>query len=190
VLRVRHEAAWKMYTASRTALQVSTVDLPRGSAAHVAPPLKLPAALRRHASGGGSMQAAVNECYLWHGTKPEHVDSITRGGFNERLCSTGGYYGAGNYFADRCSKSDQYTTADRKGNYWLFLARVCLGHPLHLAVGKCLNNCRELQLVPGGKGGRRYDSVIGCPGAGGYTEYVTYKGVHAFPEFIILYKRV
>ena len=40
----------------------------------------------------------LNEVYLWHGTKEEHVDSIITTGFNERCCNLKGFYGAGIYF--------------------------------------------------------------------------------------------
>ena len=129
----------------------------------------------------------MNECYLFHGTKPALVHKITNAGFNERLCNTGGLLGAGNYFADSAHKSDAYAEEDAHGRCRIFLARVCLAHPLRLAAGARRVNTRELGEVPGARPGRRYDSLLGTPA--GDNEYVVYNGQRAFPEFLLTYRR-
>ena len=51
------------------------------------------------------LDSAANECFLWHGTHPDHVESIRSAGFDERLADDGGLYGKGVYFAE----SKRYT---------------------------------------------------------------------------------
>jgi hypothetical protein len=188
VERVRNKMAWDLYVAGRAKLEANLHDLPGGAASAVAPPplsACLPASMLR----GSRFHASVNECYLWHGTAKDSSESIASHGFNERLCSTEGFLGAGNYFADRSTKADQYAPADPQGMHRLFLARVCLGHPKRLPAGDQCPKTRELPLVPNGRSGRRYDCHIGTPGRHGYTEYVVYNGLQAFPEFVVTYKR-
>lgn len=57
---------------------------------------------------GYSLDAVTNQVVLFHGTKPALVKDICASGFNERLGSLNGLYGAGAYFAEQSSKSDQY----------------------------------------------------------------------------------
>ena len=46
------------------------------------------------------LDPAANECFLWHGTQPGHVEPIVSAGFDERVSSEGGLYGRGVYFAE------------------------------------------------------------------------------------------
>lgn len=50
--------------------------------------------------------SSINECYLWHGTKPGNVEVICRQGFDPRVGD--GMFGHGTYFAEKSSKSNQY----------------------------------------------------------------------------------
>eukprot|EP00960_Hanusia_phi_P001082 29725-Hanusia_phi.AAC.1 len=47
-----------------------------------------------------------NEVFLFHGTKPDLIDIIAEAGFDERVCSLEGLFGAGIYLAENSSKSD------------------------------------------------------------------------------------
>ena len=49
----------------------------------------------------------INEHYLFHGTRPEHVDSIVQGGFDCQR-GQGGMFGQGAYFCEMSTKADQY----------------------------------------------------------------------------------
>lgn len=49
----------------------------------------------------------VNEVYLFHGTSPQNAAIITRHGFDERVASMQGLYGAGTYFAEDSCKAHQ-----------------------------------------------------------------------------------
>ena len=126
----------------------------------------------------------ANECYLWHGTKPEIVDILCAEGFDERVCSLGGLFGAGAYFAEHCSKSDQYCTpmppGDRNGTFYIFLARVAMGKFYRT------NSARQNERrAPHG-----YDSVLGQVDHNKYREFIVYDGWQCFPEYLIEYRRV
>lgn len=53
------------------------------------------------------LQLDVGETLLLHGTRSEHLLSIIKHGFNERVAKRG-YFGYGTYFADDAGKADQY----------------------------------------------------------------------------------
>lgn len=107
--------------------------------------IKVPAVetlLAPRALGLGPPDEAVNECWLFHGTSPDHLVQILSTGLNERLASTG-LFGAGAYFCDRIEKADQYVTPDSgdanlsrmlfpEGHpggeiFYVFVARVTMG---------------------------------------------------------------
>eukprot|EP00913_Durusdinium_trenchii_P000068 g62.t1 len=56
--------------------------------------------------------APIGEKYLLHGTLPEHLLHILDQGFNDKLASSKGMFGAGAYFAEDPEKIDQYTRPD------------------------------------------------------------------------------
>jgi hypothetical protein len=190
VERIFNTFLWRSYDAERDHVQHSLADLPISRRAdRVQPPLvnTFPQAL--HGRGRG-FNAGITECYLWHGTAFEISYEIAREGFNERLCSTSGYFGAGNYFAEDPAKSDAYTKPRNNGaERTLILARVCLGHPLRLPPGEKRPQIRELDHVPGAARKRRFDSLIGNPTLSD-NEYVVYKGARVLPDFIVTYTRL
>merc|ERR1712137_1016008 len=57
------------------------------------------------------LKTELNEVMLFHGTKPETLSFIMQGGFDPSFGSMKGLFGAGNYFAENISKSDQYVTS-------------------------------------------------------------------------------
>eukprot|EP00939_MAST-03C_sp_MAST-3C-sp1_P003994 g3994.t1 len=71
----------------------------------------------------------ANEVMLFHGTSPDTVPLIFKGGFNERWGQFGGLFGAGQYFAELASKADQYCTKVNKDKnlYTMVMARVLMG---------------------------------------------------------------
>ena len=50
----------------------------------------------------------VNEHFLYHGLNASFIPGITKFGFDPRYCSLEGMFGAGLYFAEHSSKSNQY----------------------------------------------------------------------------------
>ncbi|KAF0978430.1 hypothetical protein FDP41_002250 [Naegleria fowleri] len=149
-----------------------------------------------------SLDASINEVYLWHGTKPEFVKKIAEHGFDERVSNLSGLFGAGIYFADYCSKSDQYCTPELSETsrdssnpkdhlYCMFLSRVVLGRQVHhVPHGQSLGNSRRPPDIPN-TNGRPYDSVIGKSNASSnaYTEFIVYDRTQCYPEFLIKYQR-
>jgi len=124
--------------------------------------------------------------YLWHGTKHHLVKTIEVNGFDERVCALDGLYGAGVYFAEKCSKSDQYATPAKKGGrYPLLPSRVMLGSP-HRTT-KTMRNTRR---PPGMRAqrSRPHDSIVAAVPKN-YREFIVYAKTQAYPEFLIEYIR-
>ena len=127
----------------------------------------------------------VNEVFLFHGTNPDVADKVIETYFEERLANLGGFYGAGAYFAEKSSKSDQYTSADSQGRHHMFVARVALGSHVKETKVHC-NNVRILGEIPGGSG-VRFSSLLDL--AGHVREFIVFDGGQAYPEFLITYER-
>ena len=133
----------------------------------------------------------ANEQMLFHGSPMIHA--IVESGFDERHSYIGGMFGAGVYFAENSSKSNQYvfgigggdgcTEHKDKSCYTcerqLLFCRVSLGKPYVIKSA-----CRMAHSPPG------HHSVVGRPSSCGlaYTEYVIYRGEQAYPEFRITYR--
>ena len=83
-----------------------------------------------------ALYADINEVYLFHGTSIEAAKGIAETGFRIDLAGSkaGKAFGAGAYFAERSTKSDEYTTPHAhtlgivsETHYAMLLCRVCLG---------------------------------------------------------------
>jgi hypothetical protein len=194
VTRVESPTPWRMYAAKREAMRndllrvrVPTIDTFCDRHA--------PSALR------AECDSTVNEKYMWHGTKPalddgtDLIEIIQKNGFDEHVGALGGFFGAGVYFAEDCSKSDQYCTPDSKGHYFLFLSRVMLGVPHNTDVA--MNGIRRPPVMDNRKWtvapGRTYDSVLADMRPRDpnfrFREFIIYKGSQAYPEYLIEYTR-
>jgi tankyrase len=120
-----------------------------------------------------------NERLLFHGSV--FTATICEKGFDERHAYIGGMFGAGIYFAENSSKSNQYIYGINGGTgcpkhkdkscqqcqRQLLLCRVCLGKSYFQ-----MSSNRLAHAPPG------HHSVIGRPSQGGliYPEYVIYRG--------------
>jgi len=142
----------------------------------------------------------ANEVLLFHGTKSNVTNFIIHQGFEPRIAKDEGLFGAGIYFAENSSKSDEYITPDLQNLCYLFLCRVAIGHPFTTTeplkirrppcrkgdIGLCLHD--------------RADSVLAeCERTGlpnvthylkRYREFVVYDGSQCYPEFLITFQRV
>ncbi len=124
--------------------------------------------------------SASNERLLFHGSP--YLQSIIEKGFDERHASVCGMFGAGIYFAENSSKSNQYIyglggnatgCSEHKMKQCercvrqLLLCRVTLGKSYFLFASN-----RLAHAPPG------HHSVCGRPSHGGltYPEYVVYRG--------------
>merc|ERR1719221_1243256 len=74
-----------------------------------------------------ALQASANEFLMFHGTKPEAADSIASEHFDMAFACKTGLFGAGLYFAESSSKSDEYVKPDGRGRFPIVICRVTLG---------------------------------------------------------------
>ncbi|BFY98557.1 hypothetical protein BsWGS_01597 [Bradybaena similaris] len=132
-----------------------------------------------------------NERHLFHGSP--FINAIVHKGFDERHAYIGGMFGAGIYFAENSSKSNQYvygigggtgcpTHKDRSCyicQRQLLLCRVTLG--------KSFLQFSAMKMAHAPPG---HHSVIGRPSTGGlnYAEYVVYRGEQAYPEYLLTFQ--
>ncbi|CAH2100652.1 unnamed protein product [Euphydryas editha] len=136
---------------------------------------------------------AHNERMLFHGSP--FINAIVQKGFDERHAYIGGMFGAGIYFAEHSSKSNQYVYGFGGGSgcpahkdrscylchRQMLLCRVTLGRAFQLA------SAMKMAHAPPG-----HHSVAGTPSHGGlcFPEYVVYRGEQAYPEYLITYQIV
>lgn len=64
--------------------------------------------LAEHPMTSPLLDPAVNEYWLFHGTKAENVDILIDKGYDNRVCSVHGMFGSGFYLAENSTKSNQY----------------------------------------------------------------------------------
>jgi len=134
-----------------------------------------------------------NERMLFHGSP--FLQAIAQKGFDERHAYIGGMFGAGIYFAEHSSKSNQYVYGIGGGTgcpqhkdrscyqcqRQLLLCRV--------ALGKSFLQFSAMKMAHSPPG---HHSVVGRPSVGGlsFPEYVVYRGEQAYPEYLITYQIV
>ncbi|XP_046709984.1 poly [ADP-ribose] polymerase tankyrase-2-like isoform X3 [Silurus meridionalis] len=132
-----------------------------------------------------------NERMLFHGSP--FVNAIIHKGFDERHAYIGGMFGAGIYFAENSSKSNQYVYGIGGGT----------GCPLHkdrscymcqrqllfcrVTLGKSFLQFSAMKMAHSPPG---HHSVSGRPSINGLAlaEYVIYRGEQAYPEYLITYQ--
>ncbi|XP_076060253.1 tankyrase isoform X2 [Oratosquilla oratoria] len=134
-----------------------------------------------------------NERMLFHGSP--FISAIVQKGFDERHAYIGGMFGAGIYFAEHSSKSNQYVYGIGGGTgcpahkdrscYSCFRQLVLC----RVALGKSFLQFSAMKMAHAPPG---HHSVVGRPSAGGlcYPEYVVYRGEQAYPEYLITYQIV
>ncbi|KAJ4919887.1 hypothetical protein JOQ06_018506 [Pogonophryne albipinna] len=123
-----------------------------------------------------------NERMLFHGSP--FINAIIHKGFDERHAYIGGMFGAGIYFAENSSKSNQYV-------YGIGGGTGCPTHKdrscylCHRQMLFCRFSAMKMAHAPPG-----HHSVIGRPSVNGlaYAEYVIYRGEQAYPEYLITYQ--
>ncbi|XP_067858576.1 poly [ADP-ribose] polymerase tankyrase-2 isoform X4 [Heptranchias perlo] len=134
-----------------------------------------------------------NERMLFHGSP--FVNAIIHKGFDERHAYIGGMFGAGIYFAENSSKSNQYVYGIGGGT----------GCPTHkdrscyichrqmvfcrVTLGKSFLQFSAMKMAHAPPG---HHSVTGRPSVNGLAlaEYVIYRGEQAYPEYLITYQIV
>uniref|UniRef100_A0A671M6N4 Poly [ADP-ribose] polymerase n=1 Tax=Sinocyclocheilus anshuiensis TaxID=1608454 RepID=A0A671M6N4_9TELE len=134
-----------------------------------------------------------NERMLFHGSP--FINAIIHKGFDERHAYIGGMFGAGIYFAENSSKSNQYVYGIGGGTGCpTHKDRSCyLCHRQMLfcrvTLGKSFLQFSAMKMAHAPPG---HHSVIGRPSVNGlaYAEYVIYRGEQAYPEYLINYQIV
>ena len=166
VLRIENGPLWAKYY-SRKQLMIKNAT--KSKFAHL--PAKT---MRQFASIFPNVQAnlAINEMFLFHGTREDAAFSIAKGGFDPTKASLAGLYGAGTYAADYSCKAMQYTP-DQDEIRVFVICRVLMG-----SAYPCT------QLLPYYKeppevNGKVFDSVHAEEGVSNdgqqiHNEYVTY----------------
>uniref|UniRef100_A0A672Q1G1 Poly [ADP-ribose] polymerase n=1 Tax=Sinocyclocheilus grahami TaxID=75366 RepID=A0A672Q1G1_SINGR len=123
------------------------------------------------------------------------INAIIHKGFDERHAYIGGMFGAGIYFAENSSKSNQYVYGIGGGTGCpTHKDRSCyLCHRQMLfcrvTLGKSFLQFSAMKMAHAPPG---HHSVIGRPSVNGlaYAEYVIYRGEQAYPEYLINYQIV
>ncbi|CAG0883067.1 unnamed protein product [Cyprideis torosa] len=138
-------------------------------------------------------QGHANERILFHGSP--FINAIVHKGFDERHAYIGGMFGAGIYFAENSSKSNQYVYGigggtgcpAHKDRSCYFCERPML--LCRVTLGKSFLQFSAMKMAHAPPG---HHSVIGRPSAGGlsFPEYVVYRGEQAYPEYLITYQIV
>jgi hypothetical protein len=112
VWRVENPRLWKEYASQRESVAVSLKQLQikynlpsRRCTTDLEPKLESFCDITTE-----SLQNAVNEVFLLHGTKPEVLLTILSNGLSDKF--SGGLFGEGIYLAETPTKNDQYTTID------------------------------------------------------------------------------
>ncbi|KHJ42648.1 Poly(ADP-ribose) polymerase catalytic domain protein [Trichuris suis] len=127
-----------------------------------------------------------NEKLLFHGSP--FVHAIVQKGFDERHAYIGGMFGAGIYFAEHSSKSNQYVHGIGGGTGCLAhkdkSCYVCLRYLLlcRVTLGKSFVHSASMKLAHAPPG---HHSILGRPSSTGlaYPEY-------AYPEYLVTYQIV
>ncbi|XP_077478539.1 poly [ADP-ribose] polymerase tankyrase-1-like [Stigmatopora argus] len=134
-----------------------------------------------------------NERMLFHGSP--FINAIIHKGFDERHAYIGGMFGAGIYFAENSSKSNQYVYGIGGGTgcpaHKDRSCYVCHRQMLfcRVTLGKSFLQFSAMKMAHAPPG---HHSVIGRPSVNGlaYAEYVIYRGEQAYPEYLITYQIV
>ena len=125
--RIENSAMWERYAKK-------IVEIQRQGTTKTAINVKTTAHLSDQSRA--TLTSSVNEVYLFHGTSIEAAKGIAETGFRIDLAGSkaGKAFGAGAYFAERSTKSDEYTTPHAhtlgivsETHYAMILCRVCLG---------------------------------------------------------------
>lgn len=148
---------------------------------------------RDSAALNAGLRDSVNEVFLFHGTSPTGSQGIASGGFKMAFAGSnaGTMFGAGLYFAECSSKSDEYAADDPEGIFQglfcLLLCRVVCGEMLHMTAGGTGTHA----IIDAAVKSREFESVLGDREAsvGTYREFVVYTEEQVYPEYLILYRR-
>jgi len=131
-----------------------------------------------------------NEFLFFHGAKPAVADLIAENHFDISFASKDGMFGAGLYFAEASSKSDEYCEPNDDDEYPIIVVRCTLGKLNYVDTPKPYDDPGRRVLERSCMSGT-YNSVLGdrIKVSGTYREFVIYDHFQAYPHFILWYRR-
>lgn len=140
-----------------------------------------------------TLMREANEVWMIHGTNPAAADGISSTDFDMARASPSGLFGAGIYFAESVSKSDEYAKGKTEGGREIFpllICRVCLGNIYYCAERGPDRRQLEARCL-GVSGERKWHSVLGDrkKTSGTFREFIVYDNEQAFPAYIVWYTR-
>mmetsp|Transcript_42044 Transcript_42044/g.97966 ORF Transcript_42044/g.97966 Transcript_42044/m.97966 type:complete len:704 (-) Transcript_42044:114-2225(-) len=190
VVRVEDSEMWGRYASKRDAIHERRVGDGETTIEPLDPPAVSNEVAEKHSQTFEPLDLSLNEMYLWHGTNVRAALSIAQSDFRIDLAgsSTGTMYGLGAYFAEHCTKADEYAS-DEPGGYYdgvfaMLLCRVCLGKFYYTQV-------RDTEAGAQVQRGT-FDSTVGdrLTKADTFREFVIYDADAIYPEYVVLYTRV
>merc|ERR1711871_1398279 len=129
----------------------------------------------------GQLDQTCNEWVLWHGTSIAGAKAICETDFKQSFAgsATGTLYGPGTYFAESCTKADEYAKSDDSGEYVMLLVRVVGGRVRYTAEPEPDAQALTNDVLHGD-----YDTVLGdrekCRNT--FKEIVVFGSDQAYPE--------
>jgi len=203
--------AWKRFEARTDQIKSEAASKPTD-----APNYRLKTMLTRDLLGKDpkfELDAESNTEWLWHGASIEAAKAIARG--DARMDKAGDRvgrdFGLGLYFAESCSKSDEFSEPDDEGQRCLLLCRVTLGSVYHFPsqfqrnalefyVERCFANGEHSVLrerpdsEPDCRGQNAMGVFSGQPREGSQDdvklrEFTVYDDCQVYPEYMLIYKR-
>lgn len=137
---------------------------------------------------GPLLDDSVTEVFLFHGTNPIAVEKITSDNFSVNFAgsSTGTLYGRGLYFAEHCTKADEYAKADDSGLHTLLICRVTLGDALYTPEAEPDARLCEDTCMRGEKHSILGDRIA-CRDT--FREFVVFDEAQIYANFVVQYKR-
>jgi len=136
------------------------------------------------------LDSRCNEFLFFHGVKPQVADLIAENHFDISFASKDGMFGAGLYFAEASSKSDEYCQPNEKDEFPIIIVRVILGRPNYVDAPKPFDDPGRRALEHSCMSGS-FHSVIGdrIKVSNTYREMVVYDHFQCYPHFILWYQR-
>lgn len=138
-----------------------------------------------------SLAAGANEFLMLHGTNPESAHEIAMNSFDMAFACKTGLFGAGIYFAESSSKSDEYVKPNKEGHFPVIMCRVALGRINYCDSKDPTKDPGRDKLESSCLRGD-FHSVLGDrkKARGTYREFVVYDHYQVYPHFIVWYSRI
>jgi len=129
--RVENYVCWKRYAFHRQSIRnkYSQIELKNFKCSQYMQQYKMLTPL---------LDVTSNEYYLFHGTNEKILELLVKDGFDERVSNVGGMFGAGVYFAENSSKSNQYIPCPTCGGGAYFTPACSCSNPSPDTIYKIL----------------------------------------------------